>query len=239
MRLLRVNYVGELGWELHVPMAKMPAVFEALMAAGKPDGIRLFGTYAMNSLRMEKAYRSWGGELTNEVDMFEADMDRFMRLDKEDFIGRGAACCAAWQPRRQSGPGASPPPRVGKTTPQGGVSERRKTDDCANSRPCRGNSSCPDPRFGIVLNRSRSLSRCGRRPPGSPPPVCQRQSGAKVTQVPPGGETAFRFKALNPGVYVYHCATPMVAHHIANGMYGLIVVEPPGRPAARSTASST
>jgi len=52
--------------------------------------------------------------------------------------------------------------------------------------------------------------------------------GAKGTQVPPGGEATFTFKALNPGVYVYHCATPMVAHHIASGMYGLIVVEPEG-----------
>jgi nitrite reductase (NO-forming) len=52
--------------------------------------------------------------------------------------------------------------------------------------------------------------------------------GAKVMQVPPGGQASFRFKALNPGVYVYHCATPMVAHHIASGMYGLIVVEPQG-----------
>ncbi len=52
--------------------------------------------------------------------------------------------------------------------------------------------------------------------------------GAKVTQVPPGQEASFSFKALNPGVYVYHCATPMVAHHIANGMYGLMVVEPAG-----------
>ncbi len=52
--------------------------------------------------------------------------------------------------------------------------------------------------------------------------------GAKVMQVPPGGQATFRFKALSPGVYVYHCATPMVAHHIASGMYGLIVVEPPG-----------
>ena len=50
--------------------------------------------------------------------------------------------------------------------------------------------------------------------------------GAAVTQVPPGGEKAFTFKALNPGLYVYHCATPMVAHHITNGMYGLILVEP-------------
>ena len=88
VRLLRVNYVGELGWELHVPMAQMPKVFDALMTAGKPHGIRLFGTYAMNSLRMEKAYRGWGSELTTEIDMIEASMDRFLRLDKEDFIGK-------------------------------------------------------------------------------------------------------------------------------------------------------
>jgi nitrite reductase (NO-forming) len=52
--------------------------------------------------------------------------------------------------------------------------------------------------------------------------------GAAVTQTAPGEETSFSFTAINPGVYVYHCATPMVAHHIANGMYGLILVEPEG-----------
>ena len=50
--------------------------------------------------------------------------------------------------------------------------------------------------------------------------------GGKVSQVAPGETATFRFEALNPGVYVYHCATPMVPHHIASGMYGLIVVEP-------------
>lgn len=50
--------------------------------------------------------------------------------------------------------------------------------------------------------------------------------GAVATQTQPGGETTFTFKAINPGIYVYHCATPMVAHHIANGMYGMILVEP-------------
>jgi nitrite reductase (NO-forming) len=50
--------------------------------------------------------------------------------------------------------------------------------------------------------------------------------GAAVTQIMPGENASFTFKALNPGVYVYHCATPMVAHHIASGMYGMIVVEP-------------
>ena len=50
--------------------------------------------------------------------------------------------------------------------------------------------------------------------------------GAKVMQIAPGADGSFKFAALNPGVYVYHCATPMVAQHIASGMYGLIVVEP-------------
>lgn len=52
--------------------------------------------------------------------------------------------------------------------------------------------------------------------------------GAVMTQTKPGEETVFTAKAINPGLYVYHCATPMVAQHIANGMYGLILVEPEG-----------
>lgn len=52
--------------------------------------------------------------------------------------------------------------------------------------------------------------------------------GAVATQTQPGGETMFTFQALNPGLYVYHCATPMVADHISNGMYGMILVEPEG-----------
>ena len=52
--------------------------------------------------------------------------------------------------------------------------------------------------------------------------------GAVFTQTQPGGETTFTFKALNPGLYVYHCATPMVPQHISNGMYGMILVEPEG-----------
>lgn len=52
--------------------------------------------------------------------------------------------------------------------------------------------------------------------------------GAAATQVAPGETKSFTFQALNPGLYVYHCATPMVAHHITNGMYGMILVEPEG-----------
>jgi dimethylglycine dehydrogenase len=86
-----MTYVGELGWELHVPRAGMQAVFDALMKAGAPHGLSLFGTYAMNSLRMEKGYRGWGSELTAEIDMFEASMERFIRLDKQDFTGKAAS----------------------------------------------------------------------------------------------------------------------------------------------------
>jgi dimethylglycine dehydrogenase len=100
IRALRVNYVGELGWELHAPMREMPKVFDALMTAGASHGIRLFGTYAMNSLRMEKAYRGWGSELTSEIDMFEGSMERFIRLDKPDFIGRAASLSRKQQGER-------------------------------------------------------------------------------------------------------------------------------------------
>ena len=88
VRALRVNYVGELGWELHPAMEHLEALYDALTAAGAEFGIRNFGLYAVNSLRLEKAYRSWGVELTNEVTMTDAAMERFIKFDKGDFIGR-------------------------------------------------------------------------------------------------------------------------------------------------------
>ena len=90
VRALRVNYVGELGWELHPEMQCMEPLYDALIEAGLDFGIRNFGLYAVNSLRLEKAYRSWGAELTNEVTMIDAAMERFIKLDKGDFIGRDA-----------------------------------------------------------------------------------------------------------------------------------------------------
>ena len=90
MRALRVNYVGELGWELHPEMADLPTIYDAIWKAGKEHGIADFGLYAVNSLRIEKAYRGWGAELTNEVTMIDADMKRFIKFDKDDFIGKAA-----------------------------------------------------------------------------------------------------------------------------------------------------
>lgn len=87
---LRINYVGELGWELHPAMSDLQALYAAVWAAGEAHGIADFGLYAMNSLRMEKGYRGWGAELTNEVTMLEADMARFYASAKDDFIGKAA-----------------------------------------------------------------------------------------------------------------------------------------------------
>ena len=86
---LRVNYVGELGWEIHVPMASAVAVYEAIWAAGAAFGIADFGLYAMNSLRLEKGYAGWGAELTAEITPVEAGMLRFVRFDHA-FRGREA-----------------------------------------------------------------------------------------------------------------------------------------------------
>ena len=90
VRALRVNYVGELGWELHCKMEDMVKVYQAVWQAGQAHGIANFGTYALNSLRMEKAYKGWGAELTNEISMVEADVMRFFRADKDDFMGKQA-----------------------------------------------------------------------------------------------------------------------------------------------------
>ena len=89
-RALRISYVGELGWELHHPMGEMVKLYDALMEAGAEYRIANFGGYAMNAMRMEKAYRGWGSELTTEVGLLEADMERFGNLKKGDFIGRDA-----------------------------------------------------------------------------------------------------------------------------------------------------
>jgi len=91
VRALRVSYVGELGWELHAPMQHLAAIYDAIVEAGGEHGLVDFGLYAMNALRMEKAYKGYGGELTNEITLAEASMGRFFDADKGAFKGREAA----------------------------------------------------------------------------------------------------------------------------------------------------
>jgi dimethylglycine dehydrogenase len=101
LRALRVSYVGELGWELHAPMGQLAALYDAVRAAGQDLGIANYGLYAVNTMRIEKGYKAWGNELTNELTMIEADMRRFIDLDgKPDFLGKAATLAAPERPLR-------------------------------------------------------------------------------------------------------------------------------------------
>ncbi|MEO0341900.1 MAG: FAD-dependent oxidoreductase [Pseudomonadota bacterium] len=83
---LRMSYSGELGWEFHGPRDGIKAAYDAFAEVGEPMGLLDYGSFAMNAMRMEKAFKG-AGELTNEVTLREADVMRFVKLDK-DFLGK-------------------------------------------------------------------------------------------------------------------------------------------------------
>ncbi|MCP4289340.1 MAG: FAD-dependent oxidoreductase [Gammaproteobacteria bacterium] len=88
---LRVNFVGELGWELHHPIEMQNYIFDQVMQAGAEFGIKPFGIRAMDSMRLEKSYRMIPREMSIEYAALESGLDRFVRLDKDcDFIGKQA-----------------------------------------------------------------------------------------------------------------------------------------------------
>ena len=87
---LRVNFEGELGWELHHPIEMQNYIFDKVMAAGKDFGIAPFGLRAMDSLRLEKSYKLIPRELSIEYAAFESGLDRFVDSKKADFLGRDA-----------------------------------------------------------------------------------------------------------------------------------------------------
>ena len=86
---LRMSYAGEAGWELHALRESIPAVYDALTSECEAFGIADYGSFAMNVMRMEKAFPG-AGELTNEVTLPEANVMRFVKTDKPEFIGRAA-----------------------------------------------------------------------------------------------------------------------------------------------------
>lgn len=91
VQAIRISYSGELGWEIYVDQKNMAAVYQAIMEAGKDHGIDHFGTYAMNSLRLEKGFRGWGAEMNCDTNPLEAGLDYFIKLNKPaDFIGKAA-----------------------------------------------------------------------------------------------------------------------------------------------------
>jgi sarcosine dehydrogenase len=91
VRALRVSYVGELGWELHVPKSALVKVFDVLMAAGQPHGLTLAGYRAIESLRLEKGYRAWAADITPNDTPFEAGLGWTVKMKSDiDFLGRAA-----------------------------------------------------------------------------------------------------------------------------------------------------
>ncbi len=87
VHLIRVSFAGELGWEVHALNEHMPTIYDAIIGAGaKP-----FGMYALNSLRIEKGYRAWKGDLSTDYSLLEGGLERFVKLDKpQDFRGKAA-----------------------------------------------------------------------------------------------------------------------------------------------------
>ncbi len=100
VRALRLTYVGELGWELHLPISGMGAVFDALMDTGM--GLRPAGYRAIDSLRLEKGYRAWGADITPNDTPFEAGLGWAVKLKGgQDFLGRAALVPLSGQPLRR------------------------------------------------------------------------------------------------------------------------------------------
>ena len=95
---IRVNFVGELGWELHHPIETQNYIFDRLFEAGEEFELKPFGIRAMDSLRLEKSYRLIPRELSIEYAALESGLERFISWDKDDFVGK--AGLDAW---RQSG----------------------------------------------------------------------------------------------------------------------------------------
>jgi 4-methylaminobutanoate oxidase (formaldehyde-forming) len=102
VRATRITYVGELGWEIYVATEFARAVYDAIVAAGQGLGLAHAGYHAMDSLRMEKAYRSWGHDLGSEDTPLEAGLAFAVRFDKSvPFIGRDALVAQRGRPLRR------------------------------------------------------------------------------------------------------------------------------------------
>lgn len=90
LRLMRVSFAGELGWEIHSRVADTAKVWDAVMAAGAPLGLKPFGMFALNSLRVEKGYRAWKGDLSTDYTVLQGGLERFVDWSKPDFRGKAA-----------------------------------------------------------------------------------------------------------------------------------------------------
>ncbi|MCG7522661.1 FAD-dependent oxidoreductase [Ruegeria sp. Ofav3-42] len=87
---LRVSYVGELGWELHVASDDLVTLYNTIWQAGAEHGICNFGSYALNAMRIEKGYHGWGADFGTEYTLYDAGLSKFANLSKGEFLGRDA-----------------------------------------------------------------------------------------------------------------------------------------------------
>ena len=90
VHLFRVSFAGELGWEIHTRLQDTGVVYDAVMAAGAPLGLKPFGMFALNSLRIEKGYRAWKGDLSTDYSVLQGGLERFVDWTKPDFRGKAA-----------------------------------------------------------------------------------------------------------------------------------------------------
>ena len=88
--VMGVSFSGELAYEIHIPNANLFAAYTALRKAGEAHGMKMFGALAVDSMRLEKGFLHWKADLLSEFDPFETGLDRFVKLDKADFVGRDA-----------------------------------------------------------------------------------------------------------------------------------------------------
>ncbi len=84
--LVRASFAGELGWEIHAALGDIPEIY----AAVREQGAKPFGMWALDHLRIEKGYRAWKGDLSTDYSLLEGGLDRFIKWDKPDFIGKAA-----------------------------------------------------------------------------------------------------------------------------------------------------
>ena len=98
---MRVSFVGELGWELHIPVAESEKIYTLLRQKGEKFNLKPFGMLALDSMRLEKGYRAWKSDLTSDYSMFDAGLRRWVHFSKPEFTGREALAAIKDAPCRQ------------------------------------------------------------------------------------------------------------------------------------------
>ena len=194
----RITYVGELGWELYIPTEFAAHVYDAIVAEGGPFGLRLAGYHALESLRMEKAYRAWGTDLTDLDTPLEAGLRFAVAFDKPDFIGKGALTAQAGRAFDEAPGGVhAGRPRAAAARRRADLPRRRarRAHDGRRLRPH------DRPLGGHGIRRERGRRRPGLRPCAA---ATRSRSWTSATRRP-----RLCAPPTTPGARAYGCSPPM------------------------------